>query len=98
MMTRRVRDNYTAVLLLCEPDGGAPETFYSVKGSLGAELSVTEADELEWNVQSVVSTFFSPLTSSFTIGGTCEVYRYAFDPRGRLIRCEDTGDQVAYRR
>ena len=97
-LTRRVRDNYTAVLLLCEPDGGVPETFYSVKGSLGAELSVTEADELEWNVQSVVSTFFSPLTSSFTIGGTCEVYRYAFDPRGRLIRCEDTGDQVAYRR
>ncbi len=97
-LTRRVRDNYTAVLLLCEPDGGEPETFYAVRGSLGADLNVNDGGELVWDVQSVTSTFFSPLTSSFTIGGTCEVFRYAFDEAGRLVRRTDTGEQVPYRR
>ncbi len=39
-LTPLVRDNYTAVLLVCDPEGGAPETFYSVQGSLGGKLRV----------------------------------------------------------
>jgi len=97
-LTRLVRDNYTAVLLLVEPEDGEPETFYAVKGSLGADLNVNDGGELVWDVQSVTSTFFSPMTSSFTIGGMCEVYRYAFDARGRLVREQDTGETVPYRR
>ena len=93
-----VRDNYTAVLLLCGPEGGAPETFYSVKGSLGGALRVDGDGGLSWDVESVVSTFFSPATSSFTIGGTCRVFRYFFDGAGNLVRQEDTGETVPYRR
>ncbi len=29
-----------AAVLLCDPEGGAPETFYSVQGSLGGKLRV----------------------------------------------------------
>lgn len=97
-LTPLVRDNYTAVLLLCGPDGGVPETFYSVKGSLGGELTVNEAGELVWNVESVVNTFYSPATSSFTIGGSCEVFRYTFNDAGVLIQQEDTGETVPYHR
>lgn len=97
-LTPLVRDNYTAVLLLCDPEGGAPETFYSVKGSLGGKLAVNDAGELVWDVESVTSTFFSPATSSFTIGGTSQVFRYAFDSSGALLRQEDTGETVPYRR
>ncbi len=97
-LTPLVRDNYTAVLLLCDPEGGAPETFYSVKGSLGGKLSVNDAGELAWDVESIVSTFFSPVTSSFTIGGTCQVFRYAFGSSGDLLRQEDTGETVPYHR
>ncbi len=97
-LTPLVRDNYTAVLLLCDPEGGQPETFYSVKGSLGGELSVNDAGELVWNVESVMDTFFSPATSSFTIGGACQVFRYTFDSSGDLLRQEDTGETVPYRR
>lgn len=97
-LTPLVRDNYTAVLLLCDPEGGEPETFYSVKGSLGGELAVNDAGELAWNVESVVNTFFSPATSSFTIGGTCQVFCYTFDDAGTLLRQEDTGETVPYRR
>ncbi len=97
-LTPMVRDNYTAVLLVCGPEGGAPETFYSVKGSLGAGLTVSGAGELLWDVESVAETFFSPATSSFTIGGTCQVFRYAFDGAGALVRQEDTGETAPYRR
>lgn len=97
-LTPLVRDNYTAVLLLCDPEGGAPETFYSVKGSLGAELRVNGAGELEWQVHSVSSTFLSLATSSFSIGGSCQVFRYTFDTHGALLRQEDTGETAPYHR
>lgn len=97
-LTPLVRDNYTAVLLLCNPEGGALETFYCVNGSLGGELEVNDAGELVWNVERVGSAFFSPATSSFTIGGTCRVFRYIFDGAGALLRQEDTGESVPYRR
>lgn len=97
-LTPLVRENYTAVLLLCDPQGGAPETFYSVQGSLGGALRVNDAGELVWDVESVVNTFFSPMTSSFTVGGTCQVFRYTFDSAGNLLGQEDTGETVPYHR
>ena len=96
-LTPIVRDNYTAVLLLCDPTGGEPKNFYSVKGSLGGTLAV-ENDQLKWNVESIASTFFSPATNSFTIGGNCLVHRYSFDKSGVIIGYEDTGEITRYAR
>ncbi|MBD5384698.1 MAG: hypothetical protein HDR72_06840 [Ruminococcaceae bacterium] len=95
-LTPLVRDNYTAVLLLCDPEGGEPETFYSVKGSLGGKLDV--GDTLKWDTERVFETFYSPYTSSLTIGGTCRVYRYSFDKSGVLVERDDTGETTSYRR
>lgn len=97
-LTPLVRDNYTAVLLLCDPEGGVPETFYSVPGSLGGELNVQDPDRLEWSVESVASAYFSPATSSFSIGGACRVFRYAFDGAGSLTGQTDTCETVPYYR
>jgi hypothetical protein len=97
-LTPLVRDNYTAVLLLCDPEEGTPKTFYSVKGSLGGGLFVNDSGLLEWDVESITSTFISPATSSFTVGGSCRVFRYAFDAAGGLVSQSDTGETVPYRR
>ena len=97
-LTSRVRENYTAVLLLCDPEGGSPRTFYSVEGSLGGKLSVKRSGELEWAVESVTSTFYSPITSAYTIGGSCKVFRYTFDAAGALTGQADTGETVPYHR
>ncbi|MGM9642402.1 MAG: hypothetical protein ACI3XI_04250 [Eubacteriales bacterium] len=97
-LTPMVRNNYTALLLVCEPKTGKPQEFYSVKGSLGGKLSVSDTGNLLWNVESITSTFFSPATSSFTIGGTNYVFRYAFDTSGLLISQEKTGEVVNFRR
>lgn len=95
-LTPMVRDNYTAVLLVCDPKGGVPETFYSIKGSLGQELSVDGKGELIWNVESVMTTEFSLATSAYSIRGTCQVFQYTFDITGVLVQQEDTGETTAY--
>lgn len=97
-LTPMVRDNYTAMLLVCDGADGTPQEFYCVKGSLGGELSISEKGELLWDVESITTTFYSPCTSSFTIGGTSYVYRYTFDDAGLLVSQEKTGEAVNYRR
>lgn len=94
-LTPIVRENYTAVLLLCDPNSGSAQTFYSVKGSLGDSVHV-ENGQLQWNVNSVVSAEFSPYTSAYSISGICKVTRYAFDSAGVLIGYEDTGETAPY--
>lgn len=97
-LTPMVRDNYTAVLLVCDPNSGVPQEFYSVKGSLGGTLSVSDTGMLQWKTESITTTFFSVATSSFTIGGTSYVFRYTFDKSGALISQEKTGEITDYRR
>ena len=97
-LTPLVRNNYTAILLVCDADSGAPKTIYSVNGSLGGKISVNGTEQLEWEVESITSTFFSPLTSSFTIGGRCKVFRYSFNSEGNLTRQSDTGESIVFRK
>lgn len=96
-LTPIVRENYTAVLLVCDPNGGEPKSFCSAKGSLGGALSV-EDNQLKWNEESIVSTFFSPYTNSFSIGGKCKIYQYSFDKSGTLVGCENTGKTAGFNR
>ncbi len=97
-LTPLVREKYTAMLLVCDPDSGSPQEFYSVEGSLGGKLSVSDSGDLLWDVESITTTFFSPETSSFTIGGTSYVFRYTFDVSGALVSQEKTGEVTTYRR
>ena len=97
-LTPLVRENYTALLLECDPVTGTPQTFYSVKGSLGGTLRVNNTGMLLWDVESITSTYYSPATSAFTIGGTSTVFRYTFDEHGQLLDQGKTGDVVDYRR
>ena len=97
-LTPLVRDNYTAMLLVCDPAAGTPQEFYSVKGSLGGKLSLSDSGMLLWDVESITTTFYSPVTSSFSIGGTSYVFRYTFDTIGELVSQEKTGEVVDYRR
>lgn len=96
-LTPAVREHYTAVLLLCEPNGGEPKRFYSAKSSLGGALAV-ENNQLKWNVENVIMVGYLPYVNSFPISGNCLVYRYSFDENGVLVGCEDTGKVVGFHR
>ena len=95
-LTPLLQDNYTAVLLLCDPESGEAESFYAVKGALGGRLAADGAGHLAWDAERIVSSYFSPATSAFSVGGTCQVLRCTFDGDGNLIGQEDTGETVPY--
>lgn len=97
-LTPMVRENYTALLLVCDPEKGNPQEFYCVEGSRGGGLALSDEGELLWDVESIATTYFSPATSAFTIGGTSCIYRYTFDTDGSLISQEDTGEVAMYYR
>ncbi len=98
-LTPMVRDNYAAVLLVCDPDhGGEIQVFYTIPGSLGVDLIISDDGRLIWETESITTTFLSIATSSFTIGGVCHVYQYAFDGNGVLIGRGKTGETTNYRR
>ncbi len=97
-LTKRVRANFTAVLLVCDPMSGVPGEFYSVEGSIGSKLSKDENGQLVWKVDRITDTYLSMMTSSFTIGGACNVYAYAFDQSGALITQTKTEEVTPFRR
>lgn len=89
-LTPMVREQYTALLLICEPDTGTPQEFYSVKGSLGGALTIDSTGNLLWQTESITTTFFSPATNAYSIGGTCTVFEYSFDKNGSLMSQKKT--------
>lgn len=97
-LTPIVRENNTAILLVCDPGSGEPEEFFSVQGSLGGKLSINDSGMLLWDVESITDTFYSPATSAFTIGGSCQVFRYSFSGDGALVSQEKTGETTPYYR
>lgn len=97
-LTKLIRDNLTAVLLVCDHDTFEPREFYSIKGSLGGKLSKDENGQLVWEVESVTDNFFSFFSSSFIIGGKKVVYQYTFSEDGQLINQEQTGEIRSYSR
>ncbi|MBQ9415347.1 MAG: hypothetical protein IJU20_00690 [Clostridia bacterium] len=97
-LTPIVRDNYTAMLLVCDPEEGTPNTFYAVEGSWGGHLSLNTSGQLEWTVESITSAFYSPATSSYMINGNCAVLRYTFSAGGVFAGYTDTGDVVYYQK
>ncbi len=97
-LTENLRNNYTAVLLVCDTETGIPGEFYSVKGSVCGELSLNENGEMLWETEYISDSYYSPTTSSFSIGGACYVYRHTFDRDGELVSSEKTGEVSSFRR
>ena len=97
-LTPMVRDIYTAMLFVCDPNEGTPQEFYSVNGSLGGELSLSDNGNLLWEAESIETMIYSPTTSSYTFAGICRVFQYAFDKDGTLITQEKTNEITSFRR
>lgn len=95
-LIKLLRDNYTAVLFVCEPKQGTPQVFYSIDGSFGGELKETEDGKLLWKVESIVRAVYSPFLSSWGLQGSCSVFEYTFDANGTIIGQEKTNEVTAF--
>lgn len=97
-LTERIRENYTAVLLVCDGETVVPDVFYSVDGSVCSELYISDKGEMVWETQYISDTYYSPATSAFSIGGACYVYKHTFGENGNLISSERTGEVCSFMR
>ena len=61
------RDQFTAVLLVCGPDAGTPQEFYSVAGSLGDEVYVT-GDSVCWFTNDIIDSSYSATVEVDSMG------------------------------
>lgn len=87
-ITDRFQKQFTAVLLVCDASTGQPQEFYSVKECRGKALAINDAGMLVWNVEDILSAYFTPWFSSRLMEGTSCLYRYTLDHTGKLVSQE----------
>ncbi|MBP3617841.1 MAG: hypothetical protein J6J38_07380 [Lachnospiraceae bacterium] len=85
------RNNFTAVLLVCEPDSGTPKEFYSVAGSLGDEVYVSNGSVC-WFTKDIIASSYSAksiqidssgvTTTNPKLAALCRFYANIFNTDG----------------
>lgn len=95
-LTQMFRDNFTALLLVCEPGTGTPQTYYSVAGAMGDTVSV-ENGTLCWTVKQVTASEYVYYYKNETGHSgqyflTCEDLVLRFLEDGSLLSQEATGN------
>lgn len=91
------KQNFKAVLLVCDNEDGELSKFYSVDAGVGSNLRI-EDDKLVWEVEYFITMGYSPFTSSFTFGGVTQVYNYIFDKDGKFLNASETEINRMFRR
>ena len=99
-------ENHTAVLLICDPKTGEPQSFYTIPGASGGKLSVS-GNKLTWNVNrytgaSGYTIATGDLFSVYLASGNClgtitaNKWQYVFTPYGQIVGEKDTGKSVQF--
>ena len=91
------KQNFKAVLLVCDNEDGELSKFYSVDAGVGSNLRI-EDDKLVWEVEYFITMGYLPFTSSFTFGGVTQVYNYIFDKDGKFLNASETEINRMFRR
>ena len=92
-----VRDNFTAVLLVCDDKTGNPDKLYSVNGSFGGLLSIDKNGDLVWQTENIVNSGYSPATSAFSIICDCKNIEYTFETESGKVNKRETDETSSYK-
>ncbi len=84
---------FTAVMLVCDKDGGKPKEFYRVNGAMAGDLEIDEG-RLNWRVYSITSAEFNPLMGSRSSDIDANIRNYVFSEDGALIENTDSGEGI----
>lgn len=95
-LTSYLQKFHTAVLLICDMDSGEPKEFYSVKSSMGSDLSISSDGKLIWEIKNITGAYSSLEWNSHSIEGLCHIYKYTFEQNGKITKKEKTGDTVTF--
>lgn len=97
-LLRLFKDSYTSYILVLDPGSGVPEKYYCVNGAFPGKFFFTPEGNLVWEVEKIVSVYYSPYTSMFTFSGEVLVYKYVFDGNGKIVNKYDTLELKGYRK
>ena len=97
-MTQLSRENFSAVLLLCSPDGKEPQFFYQVPGAFGGAVTADGEGNVVWEVRDIVTTEISLYTSSHTVSVRCRVLSFTLGENGEVLSEKDTGTGYSFLR
>ena len=87
-VTQYVKDNYTAVLLVCNAEDGSPIRFYSSKESISKGFSFDESGNLNWHVMQIGEVAYYSLSGIRDVYGIGPELCYIFDQRGMFVSSE----------
>lgn len=97
--TPNIKNNVTAMLLICDLDHGTPQEYYSVKGSWAGKLELSDDHNLIWHVENILSAQLAPRNiSSHSYRGQSILYQYIFDQKGLLIQQRKTNQIIDFMR
>ncbi len=92
-----LKEEFTAMLFVCDFESGLPQEFYTAKGAFAGDLSTDEEGNLLWKVESIMSGRYLPYLSSCSFCGESYELMYKFDESGNLVCEENTRNIVTYR-
>lgn len=93
-------ENHTAMLMICDPETGDPQSFYTIPGASGGKLSV-DGGRLNWEVnryteiESVYSENYY-LSSGNLAKISADKWQYVFSPYGQIVGEKDTGRSTEF--
>ena len=87
-ITDRVKNHYTAVLLVLDAESGSPLAYYYAKESFGGKLTINGDGNLLWCVKNVIEAYRTPLSCSEFWRTRCLVYQCILDNAGTQISVE----------
>ena len=104
-LTQFFKEQYTAVLLICDPNSGQLQQFYTIPGATGSNLTVKD-NKLTWNVnryakvQHICETY-KDVRIGYLVGAgfglvQAAIWQYVFSPYGQVVGEKDTGRSVEY--
>ncbi len=93
-------NNHAAVLMICDPKTGEPQSFYTIPGASGGNLYV-DGDRLNWEVNrySEIESIYMEnyyLTSMILAEISADKWQYVFTPYGQLVGEKDTGASIKF--
>ena len=95
-ITDRIKNHFSAILMVCDASTGTPQEFYTVQGAFGGTLTASDDGMLLWEVQSIVKGRLQTWSNGMPWYADCQVYCYTFDNEGKIVSQEKTDKIVRH--
>lgn len=95
-ITDRIKNHYTAVLLVMDMESGSPLAYYYAKESFGGKLTINDNGNLCWEIKNIQEAYRTPLSCNYYWKGKYLVYQCVVNPTGVPVSVEKADNTIAW--